>query len=322
VSVACIRAVPENFVRAIARSSGDSSAVAAMFKKRSNFRALERALRGLVNLGMPKSTSNRSISGVAIRSQPPAVRRARQLRPSRRDPRRGHDVEHRHVHSTTTHRYPLREYCTGTEGRWKASCWRRGPGRAGGVQHDRPAERATKATKRGTEPRNRRARYAPGAVSRLPTAPAAPREPFQGSQRRPPPRGSRFERWERPYRDNAKSPRLILLAGAPRCASRRPSIGRFVRSTSGDLEYLRIFFLAAHTMETTVEAVLARLLQAGSAITAAAVKALVVVDEPVAPDLAPLSSTSSRMMRSSRRPPREHCIDCRISLRCTGSDAS
>jgi hypothetical protein len=59
--------------------------------------------------------------------------------------------------------------------------------------------------------------------------------------------------------------------------------------TSGDLEYLRILFLAARTMETTVEAVLARLLQGGSAITAAAVKALVVVDEPsVAPDLAPL----------------------------------
>lgn len=59
--------------------------------------------------------------------------------------------------------------------------------------------------------------------------------------------------------------------------------------TSGDLEYLRILFLAARTMETSVEAVLSRLLQAGSAITAAAVKALVVVDEPsVAPDLAPL----------------------------------
>ena len=59
--------------------------------------------------------------------------------------------------------------------------------------------------------------------------------------------------------------------------------------TPGDLEYLRILFLASRTMETSVEAALDRLLQKGSAITADAVKALVVVDEPTAaPDLSPL----------------------------------
>jgi hypothetical protein len=61
VSVACIRAVPENFVRAIARSSGDSSAVAPMFKKRSNVRALERALRGLVNLARDAKEHEQSL---------------------------------------------------------------------------------------------------------------------------------------------------------------------------------------------------------------------------------------------------------------------
>jgi hypothetical protein len=47
------------------------------------------------------------------------------------------------------------------------------------------------------------------------------------------------------------------------------------RGTSGDVEYLRILHLAASTMESAVEAALASLLEAGAAITADAVKALV-----------------------------------------------
>src|SRR5579885_1975928 len=45
--------------------------------------------------------------------------------------------------------------------------------------------------------------------------------------------------------------------------------------TKGDVEYLRILHLAASTMESDVEAALARLLEGGAAITSDAVKALV-----------------------------------------------
>lgn len=59
--------------------------------------------------------------------------------------------------------------------------------------------------------------------------------------------------------------------------------------TAGDLEYLRILFLAARTMETVVEAALSVLLTSKSPITADVVKAMVLVEEPVAaPSLAPL----------------------------------
>jgi hypothetical protein len=58
---------------------------------------------------------------------------------------------------------------------------------------------------------------------------------------------------------------------------------------AGDLEYLRILDLAASTMETLVEAALSALLDAKTAITADVVKAMVVVEEPMAtPELAPL----------------------------------
>jgi hypothetical protein len=59
--------------------------------------------------------------------------------------------------------------------------------------------------------------------------------------------------------------------------------------TPGDLEYLRILFLAARTMESAVEIALDLLLREGCEITTDAVKELVVVDEPVVtPELSPL----------------------------------
>jgi hypothetical protein len=59
--------------------------------------------------------------------------------------------------------------------------------------------------------------------------------------------------------------------------------------TSGDLEYLRILFLAARTMETLVEAALSALCATKTPITADAVKAIVLVEEPTtAPELSPL----------------------------------
>jgi hypothetical protein len=59
--------------------------------------------------------------------------------------------------------------------------------------------------------------------------------------------------------------------------------------TSGDLEYLRILFLAARTMETLVEAALSALFATKTPITADAVKAIVLVEEPTtAPELSPL----------------------------------
>jgi hypothetical protein len=59
--------------------------------------------------------------------------------------------------------------------------------------------------------------------------------------------------------------------------------------TSGDLEYLRILFLAARTMETNVEQSLSLLLAAKVPITADAVKAMVLVEEPTeTPTLSPL----------------------------------
>lgn len=57
--------------------------------------------------------------------------------------------------------------------------------------------------------------------------------------------------------------------------------------TSGDLEYLRILYLAASTMQTDVEAALVGLLDLGAPITADGVKALVVRDTaPTIPELA------------------------------------
>jgi hypothetical protein len=50
------------------------------------------------------------------------------------------------------------------------------------------------------------------------------------------------------------------------------------RPTSGDLAYLRILHLAASTMQADVEAALVLLFEAGTQITADAVKALVVHD--------------------------------------------
>jgi hypothetical protein len=57
--------------------------------------------------------------------------------------------------------------------------------------------------------------------------------------------------------------------------------------TAGDLEYLRILYLAATTMQTDVEAALVGLLDVVEPITADRVKALVVRDPaPVVPELA------------------------------------
>ena len=60
--------------------------------------------------------------------------------------------------------------------------------------------------------------------------------------------------------------------------------------TPGDLEYLRILFLAATTMESSVQNALVTLLAEGSSLTAAAVKVLVHANAPSAtlPELASL----------------------------------
>jgi hypothetical protein len=60
--------------------------------------------------------------------------------------------------------------------------------------------------------------------------------------------------------------------------------------TMGDLEYLRILFLAARTMESTVESVLVRLLESKEPLTADAVRALVITDDRIdaPPEIAPL----------------------------------
>lgn len=59
-------------------------------------------------------------------------------------------------------------------------------------------------------------------------------------------------------------------------------IGTQERSTATDLEYLRILHLAASTLETTVEAALEHLLSSDEALTADAVKAIVVPSQPAA----------------------------------------
>lgn len=61
------------------------------------------------------------------------------------------------------------------------------------------------------------------------------------------------------------------------------------RGTPGDLEYLRILYLAATTMEADVQAALAALLDAGDAITCDGVKQILgAASAPVVPAMAPL----------------------------------